>query len=397
MAEILEAGINYSELEEIKCSFGGNHSSGLPQHWIKAMVTTNKAVVLVVPTYKERDNITPLVQRIHHALSATNYRVLFVDDDSSDGTKELVFALAKKYPVDILVRENKRGLASAVCDGLRHVAAEIAMVMDADLQHPPEDLTNLLKRINDGADLAIASRYVPGGGCQGWGLARRLWSKGGILLSHLLLPSTRRVKDTMSGFFALRTQVINNANLKPTGYKILLEILIQGQYRNVAEVPYVFRTRSHGESKLSLRQQVDYLKHLYSLMRRSGELWRFAKFGLVGASGILVNEGLLWLLTEFAGLVYLVSSVIAIETSIISNFVLNEYFTFRDRRRPSINSIFGRLLKFNLVCLVGLLINLGVLWIFTSVVGINYLISNLFGIALAFLWNYFANSMWTWE
>jgi len=329
-------------------------------------------------------------------LSNIPYRILFVDDDSGDGTAELVSTLARKYPVDILVRKNKRGLASAVCDGLEH-ADDVAVVMDADLQHPPEVLPDLIKAINNGADVAIASRYVPGGGCQGWGLARRFWSKAGIFLSHLLLPSTRQVKDTMSGFFALRTQVIKNKPLNPTGYKILLEILIQGKYKNVVEVPYVFATRNRGESKLNFRQQVDYLKHLYSLMLRSGELWRFFRFCLVGASGILVNEGLLWILTEFAGLVYLLSSAIAIETSIISNFFLNEYFTFRDRRRPSIKSMAGRLGKFNLISLIGLLINLGALWIFTSVFGVYYLISNLIGIALAFLWNYFANSMWTWK
>jgi dolichol-phosphate mannosyltransferase len=361
------------------------------------MVRTNKTVLVVIPTYKERANIMPLAERIHSALSSFDYRVLFVDDDSNDGTEEVVHSLAEKYPVDILVRKDKRGLASAVCDGLNHVTTDVAVVMDADLQHPPEVLPALLKRINEGADIAIASRYVPGGGCQDWGLARRIWSKGAAFLSHLLLPSTRRVKDTMSGFFAFRTQALAHANLKPTGYKILLEILIQGKYQNVAEVPYIFENRSRGKSKLGMRQQIDYLKHLYSLMQRSGELWRFVKFLLVGASGILVNEGLLWLLTEYAHLVYLLSSAIAIEVSIISNFVLNDYFTFRDRRRPSVSSMSGRLLKFNLVSLAGLLINLGVLWIFTSVLGVYYLVSNLVGIALAFLWNYFVNSLWTWK
>lgn len=357
----------------------------------------NKTVTLVIPTYKERDNITPLVERVHQALHNYDYRILLVDDDSNDGTAELVATLCEKYPVDVIVRKGKRGLASAVVDGINRAAGAVIAVMDADLQHPPEVLPDLLKKLDEGADMAIASRYVPGGSCQGWGVLRRLNSRGAIFLAHLLLPPTRRIKDPMSGFFAFTKKSIAGADLQPVGYKIVLEVLLRGKFRNVAEVPYTFKLRSRGQSKLSAKQQVEYLKHVYSLMRRTGELARFFKFGLVGASGVLVNQGLLWLLTELGGLFYLLSSVIAIETSIISNFLLNDFFTFRDRRPPGARSRLERLLKFNLVSLGGLVINLGTLWLFTSVFGVYYLISNLFGIALAFLWNYGVNTWWTWR
>ena len=357
----------------------------------------NKTISVIIPTYNERDNIIPLVERIHHALSNHGYQILFIDDDSRDGTAELAKSLSPKYPVSVIVRKDKKGLASAVVDGLKHATGETIVVMDADLQHPPEVMPDLLKAINDGADIAIASRYIAGGGCQGWGLARRIISKTAVFLAHLLLPPTRHIKDPMSGFFMFDRRAIAGADLKPTGYKILLEMLVLGDFHHLAEVPYTFRTRSSGESKLSSRQQIEYLRHVYSLMRRTGEILRILKFCLVGTSGIFVNEGLLWMLTQLAGFPLVIASPIGIECSIISNFTLNNLFTFRDRRSLVLKSTLLRLLKFNLVSLGGLGINLGVLLFLTDVVGIYYLISNLFGIFAAFLWNYILSTWWTWR
>ena len=354
-------------------------------------------ISLIIPTYNERANIAPLVERIHQALSGHDYRLLFIDDDSQDGTAELARSLSPKYPVSVIVRKDKRGLASAVVDGLKHATGETIAVMDADLQHPPEVIHGLLQAINDGADMAIASRYVTGGGCQGWGLARRLISRTAIFIAHLLLPPTRHIKDPVSGFFMFRRRAIDGADLKPTGYKILLEMLVLGNFQQVTEVPYTFVTRSSGESKLTSRQQVEYLKHVYSLMSRTGEVLRIFKFISVGGSGILVNMGLLWLLKEQAGIPLVIASPISVESSIISNFTLNNFFTFRDRRSLSTKSTVFRLFKFNLVSLVGLGINLGVLLFLTNVIGIYYLISNLCGILAASLWNYTLSTGWTWR
>jgi len=357
----------------------------------------SKAISIIIPTYNERDNIVPLVERIDHALFNHDYEIVFVDDNSADGTAELARSLSSKYPVEVIVRRNKRGLASAVVDGIGHTTGQFVGVMDADLQHPPEVIPDLLREMRGGVDIAIASRYVKGGGCQGWGLTRKVMSKGAIVLAHLLLPATRPVKDPMSGFFMFNRQVVANAYLEPTGFKILLEILMEGKFQNIAEVPYTFRIRSVGKSKLNAHQQVDYLKHVYSLMKRKGELLRFIKFCAVGLSGVLVNMGLLWWLTEFAGLFYLLSAAVSIETSIISNFVLNNYFTFRDRRPSGVKPFFNYLVKFNLVSLAGLGLNMGVLWLLTEVFGIYYLLSNLCGIAVATLWNYLVNTWWTWK
>jgi dolichol-phosphate mannosyltransferase len=365
----------------------------------------DKLITVVIPTYNERDNITPLVEKINGALSGYNHEVLFIDDNSKDGTAQLISALSAKYPVQVIVRLKERGLASAVVHGFKYAKGEIVAVMDADLQHPPQVLADLLKAVDVGADLVIASRYVKGGGCEGWGLVRRIISKGAIFLAHLFLPQTRRISDPMSGFFMLRREVIDGADLRPTGYKILLEILMEGHYQKVAEVPYTFRVRERGKSKLSARQQIDYLKHLYSLMRRTGELVRFLKFCLVGASGVLVNQGLLWLLTQDvglrSGLRLSLPSAIAIECSILSNFTLNDFFTFPDRRLQGWKSFLMRLGRFNMVSLPGLAINMGILLLLTNQFGGEeyYLLFmfNLCGIAVAMLWNYLVNSWWTWK
>jgi dolichol-phosphate mannosyltransferase len=357
----------------------------------------SRAISIIVPTYKERENIPPLVERTDQALDGRDYEIVFVDDNSQDGTEELVATLSKQYPVRVMVRKDEKGLASAVVHGIDHTEGGTIVVMDADLQHPPEVLPALLNSVNNGVDIAIASRYVPGGGCGEWGLIRKIISAGAIILAHLLLPTTRVVKDPMSGFFAFKRKVVDKARLKPSGYKILLEVLMEGDFQNVAEVPFNFQNRQEGESKLNARQQIEYLRHIASLMWRKGEMLRFVKFCLVGGSGVVVNEGLLWLFTEKVGLPYLASAAIAIETSILSNFVLNNYFTFRQRNEPGIKAFFIRMWKFNMVSLAGLGINLGVLALFTEVFGIYYLLANLVGITVAFLWNYLVNTWWTWR
>jgi dolichol-phosphate mannosyltransferase len=354
-------------------------------------------ISIIIPTYNEKDNIAPLVSRVAQALSGCDYEILIVDDNSQDGTIEAASALAARYPVKVLVRRSERGLATAVVHGLRSASGQIIGVMDADLQHPPEVLPDLIKAIRGGADMAVASRYIPGGGCPNWGLSRKIISKVALIISHLLLPSTRAVKDPLAGFFMFRRQQVDTAKLKPIGYKISLEVMLTGQFRNVVEVPYIFEDRSAGKSKLNPGQQIDYLRHLFSLMARTGELGMLIKFAAVGLSGVVVNEGVYWLLTRFGGLAaydYL-AVVIGIEVSIITNFVLNDTFTFAKRRAGK--SFPGRLLKFNLICLAGAAIQWGLFMLFTRVFGVYDLLSNFIGIVVAFLWNYFINRNWTWK
>ena len=354
-------------------------------------------VSIVVPTYNERENLPLLVERVGKSLEMVRHELIIVDDNSPDGTGKLADELANKLTnLKALHRKEKKGLASAVVHGLKHARAPVICVIDADLQHPPGKIPELLKEIENGADIAIASRYAKKGGIRRWGKGRRLISKGAGFLSRLAVPQVQGLTDPLSGFFAFRREVVSGAELDPVGFKILLEVLVKGTWKKIAEVPYVFGRRIYGKSSLGLAEHLNYLKHLLRLMRAGGEASRFLKFSLVGVSGIVVNLGLLWILTEVVGLFYLVSAVFSIETSILSNFALNELWTFRDRSR-SVKGVSKRALKFNLICVVGLLINIAILAALTELLGIYYMISALFGIAGALLWNYVMSAMWTWR
>jgi dolichol-phosphate mannosyltransferase len=354
-------------------------------------------ISVVIPTYNEQDNITPLVERLAKAFNGHPYEVLFVDDNSKDGTVSTVARLSEKYPVKALVRLKEKGLATAVLHGFKYAQGDTVLVMDADLQHPPEVIPQLIAAIKGGADMAVGSRYVPGGGVPNWSLLRRVISKGALTLAHVFLPTTRRVKDPMSGFYMFRRQVKTPIDYQPTGYKILLEMLVVGNFQKVVEVPFIFEDRSSGRSKMKARQQLDYLKHIFSLMRRTGELTRILKFLVVGLIGTGVNEGILKLVTDFTTWNNYVALIPGIEISILTNFLLNDYFTFSDRRSGQRRSFFGRMLKYNITALAGALINYGVALLFAQVVGLNVLLSNFIGILVAFVWNYLLSTLWTWK
>jgi dolichol-phosphate mannosyltransferase len=360
-------------------------------------VMSDEMISIVVPTYNERDNIVPLVERLSRTLAGRNFEILLVDDNSKDGTVDVAAALAEEYPVKVMVRTNERGLATAVLHGFKYAKGDIIGVMDADLQHPPEVNAHLLNALESGADMAVASRYVPGGGCPNWGLTRRAISKGALTLAHIFLPTTRKVKDPMSGFFMFRRSGMEQTEFKPAGYKILLEMLVMGKFQNVVEVPFIFEDRSSGASKMKARQQLDYLKHIFSLMRRKGELWRFLKFIGVGLSGVVVNLGLYALLTRVFGIYDILAQAISVEVSIISNFSLNDYFTFSDRRMGKNKSFINRLLRFNLVSLIGYGLNLGIFALFTRVFHVYDIISLLIAIVVIMIWNYILSNVWTWR
>ena len=352
---------------------------------------------IIVPTYNEAPNVEPLVKRIDAALSDIDYELLFVDDSSPDGTAEVARALSGRFPVRVIVRTEDRGLAPSVVEGFRQAEGDLLAVIDADLQHPPERLPDLVEKARGGADVVVGSRYEPGGGVEGWTFDRKIVSLGARFLAYLFTPSARRSTDPLSGFFLVRKAAIDGVALRPVGYKILLEILVRGRVNRVEAVPYMFADRTAGASKYGLREQKNYLRHLARLAPADPELRRFVKFCLVGGSGVLVNMGLLWFLTEIVGLFYLLSSAIAVETAIVNNFVWNDVWTFHDRRRPGWGERVRRLGKFNAVSIAGLGINIAVLWLFTEQLGFHYLVSNLFGIVAATLWNFFMNAMWTWR
>ena len=219
-------------------------------------------VSVVIPTYNEAENIAKLIPLASEALRDYQHELIVVDDSSPDGTAEVVEKLGEEYPMRLLVRDGKLGLASAILYGFRNADGDVFGVIDADLQHPPLLITTIVSKIMDGYDVAIASRSVKGGGVEDWSFYRRLVSKSAIMLAR---PLTR-VKDPMSGYFFLKRSVIDGVHLSPKGYKLLLEILVKGRYEKVAEVPYVFTKRIFGESKLKPSEYWKYLKllaHLY--------------------------------------------------------------------------------------------------------------------------------------
>lgn len=359
---------------------------------------------IIIPTYNERQSIVPLIRQVTCALERVidNFEIIVVDDDSPDETWQIGEELAKKNSrLKVIRRRGERGLATAVVAGWELARGEILGVMDGDLQHPPDTLPELLNSIlNTNTDIVVASRHIDGGGVSEWSPIRRFVSWGAAILSTLMLPGILRiVRDPMSGYFLIRRSVIESVDLKPEGYKILLEVLARGKYRTVIEVPYIFEERKEGGSKLGPTQYLEFFTHIGRLAWETGQIGRFLRFCTVGLSGLFVNEAVLIFFTEVRGLYFVYSSVLAVEIAIISNFLFNEFWTFRDRstQRPSMANRLRRFAKFNLICVLGGVLNVLVLWALTDLAGLYYLLSNLFGIGVSTLWNYGLNSNISWE
>jgi len=349
-------------------------------------------ISIIIPTYNERENLEELFERISRALEDRDFEIIIVDDDSPDKTWEKAEILGKIYPVRVIRRTNEKGLSSAVIRGFEEANGDIIVVMDADLQHPPEVIPKLIEAIEHGADISIASRYVKGGKVENWYWWRKIISKGAIMVGRVALPKIRNIKDPVSGFFALKKGVIAKTDLNSVGFKILLEILIKGQYERVVEIPFTFGLRRAGESKLSQKQIINYLKHIYRLMRWEGEIDRLIKFSFVGLSGIFVNEGALLGFVEFLGWDKRLAVLPATELSILNNFTWNDIWTFKDLKRKPFHL---RLLNFHLAALTGALVQWAI-YLILLYVGLHYLIANLIGIGFSFIVRFIFNRNITW-
>lgn len=292
-------------------------------------------VTVVVPTFNERGNIEELVTRLQDALAGISSEIVFVDD-STDDTSEVVQRVAARRPGVRLVRrvgdERIGGLAGAVTRGIAEAHGTWVVVMDGDLQHPPE-LVPLLLAVGEreDADLVVASRYVGQGDASGLSSSwRRTVSSASTVLARTLFPRRvgRLCTDPMTGFFSVSRAAVDLTRLRPRGFKILLEILASHHLR-VQEVPFVFGTRHSGASKASWRQGAEFVHQLLSL--RAGRMLRFAA---VGATGVVVNLAVMSLLLH-RGLHYVPASLLSTEVAIISNFLLQERFVFRSRNHAA--------------------------------------------------------------
>lgn len=349
-------------------------------------------VSIIIPTYQEAENLRVLVPRVADVLDKARLRgeIIVVDDNSPDGTREACEALAAEYPLQLLVRENERGLSSAVIHGMNTARGEILLVMDADLSHPPEKIPELVEALSsEGAEFVIGSRYVPRGSTEsGRGLFRWLDSRVATLLSRPLTS----LSDPMAGFFALRRSLFEAApKLDPIGYKIGLELIVKCRCRDVREVPISFGNRLHGESKLSFRERLDYLRHLRRLYEfRLGSVARPLQFALVGGTGSLVDVLFLSLLSPLLG--FQPARALAIWIAMTWNFALNRSVTFSYARS---GPILGQYVRFCLACSLGAVINWTVsvgLHSFVEFFEDYRVLAAVCGILAGFGFNYFLSS-----
>jgi dolichol-phosphate mannosyltransferase len=299
-------------------------------------------LALVVPTRNEAGNVPVLVRELRESLSGIDYRVVFVDD-STDETPEVIRGLAEEDGRIALIHrgdaERGGGLSTAVTSGIEAFAgmSEYTCVMDADLQHPPEKVREMLALAQGSdADVVVASRYARGGSYAGLpGPVRRGISVGSKYLAQIAFKEARKTSDPMTGFFLVRNEAISGIQFRPTGFKILLEILVCAPELKVVEVPLNFRARYAGVSKATLRQGLEYLAHIASLFWYVPSAGRFWKFAMVGASGVLVNSLTLITLAEYFDANKVIAWMFAVGLSILSNFLLNNAFTWRDVRHSS--------------------------------------------------------------
>lgn len=338
---------------------------------------------IIVPTYNEAENIPELVRRIR--ASADGIRILVMDDSPDHRTLEAACRLG----CSVIHRPKHKGLSKAVLSGIRHSAkADKVIVMDADLQHPPEVLPEMIKAL-DRHDLVIASRFCDGGSIQGWTLCRKAIS---VVANLLALPVANNVKDRTSGFFGFRQGVINPDTINPTGWKIGLEAIAKGNYRSVTEVPYTFVPRAKGESKLSKKQVVEYIKQLIPLYLRK---WRWIKFGLVGITGVGVYMPILYCLTEFTPLWYFPSAVIGIVCASTSNYFLNHLWTFRERRAG--HSHIRGWIKYQMMSGITDGMYLGLLALLVEIFGLWYMLAATIAMVAIFIVKFKVASKWIWN
>lgn len=339
-------------------------------------------VSVVVPTYNESGNLPELIKRL--TASVPGVEVIIVDDASTDGTADVARGLGKSAPVRVIERVNEKGLATAVMRGIHESHTSICVVMDADLSHPPESIPQMIKAVKDGADIAVGSRYIRGGAIDDWPLVRRLTSRAGTLLARPLTA----VHDPMAGFFCLRRSLIDGVELKPRGFKILLEILARTGTANTAEVPIRFEDRSAGASKFGSKQRREYLQQLWDLYRDLNA-WplRVGKFLLTGAIGVIPNLAVLNLVVRVFHGSADAGTAAGWFVAMTSNYIMNREWTFRAGGVAVVPSY----VKYALGSLGGLGVQAAVMHALPSM---NYSLSAILGIAAGTIFNYLASQLW---
>jgi dolichol-phosphate mannosyltransferase len=360
------------------------------------LTTTTVELTVVVPSFNEIDNVEPLINLLGATLDGIEWEVIYVDDDSPDGTAAKVRELARSNPrVRCLHRIGRRGLSTAVIEGMLASSAPYLAVIDADLQHDEKLLPRMLATLkSDGLDIVVGSRYVSGGAVGDWDKDRAAMSGIATRLARLVLSA--EIADPMSGFFMLHRPAFERAvrGLSGQGFKILLDLFASTPtpYR-FKELPYVFRERTHGASKLDSLVVWEYLMLLLDKLIGRWVPVRFVLFAVVGGSGVIVHLTTLWL--TLISLTFPFAQTVATVCAMTSNFLLNNMLTYRDRRLRSLKLAAG-LLSFYAICSIGAVANVGIA---SAVFEQHYSwwVAGLAGSAVGVVWNYAVSSVFTWR
>ncbi|MEA2936131.1 MAG: dolichol-phosphate mannosyltransferase [Variibacter sp.] len=355
-------------------------------------------LTLVVPTFNERENVPLVVERVGKALAGVEWEIIFVDDDSPDGTAAAVREIGQRDPrVRCIRRVGRRGLAGACIEGMLASQAQYVGVMDADLQHDESVLPQMLDglRASD-ADLVIGSRFVgDGSASEGLSRARHTGSEIATKLARRILAIT--ATDPMSGFFMLRREALDAIapKLATHGFKILADILTSSDGLRIKEVPYSFRARLHGDSKLDNQVALDFLGLLVARATRNTVPVRFVSFLLVGASGVVVHLLVLKAALSLLDLSFGPAQALATFVAMTSNFYLNNFITYADQRLRGLAALRG-LLVFYLICAIGAVSNIGVAtWLYAN--RPVWWLAGLFGSIVGAVWNYALSSTLVWR
>ena len=353
---------------------------------------------IIVPTYNERDNVEEIVKELTEALGGIAWEVIFVDDDSPDGTAELARSIAAQSPqVRVIHRIGRRGLSSAVIEGMLASAAPYLAVIDGDLQHDPALLPRMLDVARAGeADIVVGSRYIPGGGIGEWARSREWLSRRATSIAARFLPSP--LTDPMSGFFLVTRQTFESAvrDLSGVGFKILLDIVLSApKATRIRELPYTFRNRQHGESKLDT--VVAWQFAMMIIDKKIGHIVppKFVVFSLVGGLGLAVHLTTLWLGLNIGGFGFTVAQTTATFVAMTSNYFLNNTFTHGDKRRTGLRLWTG-LISFYAICLIGAAANVGVATMIYRTQPIWWL-SGIAGALVSSAWNFSVSALYTWR
>ncbi len=370
-----------------------------------------KDLTIILPTFNEKGNVGPILQDIKNVMKGryVSFDVLFVDDSSDDTPEEIEKQKRENPELEINTihrsKENRTGLATAFIEGFKKAQGKYICCMDSDLQHPPSTIPELYKKIiEEDADLSVATRYIKGGSAEGlgslktfYGIYRRAVSLGFKYFTQILFIPTRKTSDPLGGFFLFKKSILDNVNLSPKGFKILVEVLMRANVSKTVEVPYTFLVRENDDSKATLKQGLEFFKHLWHIFLTVPEAGRFIKFCIVGGSGVIVNIGILYLLVEFYDFGEHFAWAIAVVLSIFTNYIFNTLFTYSDKRSSTQKESLRRVTLYYLISFFSIIFNWLVFAGTMEYLGFHYVIAAFLGVIAATAINFILVTKVVWR